>query len=109
MHIIVHSKSEFWQSWLRLHSQGLRMMTSISLSSYEIDLSNQADTLERAAAQPLNPTLQTLDMSKYDRIILTGMGSSDSASIPFEFALLRLGLPAWRIQTSRVVETPELI
>jgi glucosamine--fructose-6-phosphate aminotransferase (isomerizing) len=85
------------------------MMTSISLSSYEIDLSNQADTLERAAAQRLNPTLETLEMSKYDRIILTGMGSSDSVSIPFELALLRLGLPAWRIQTSRLLETPEMI
>jgi glucosamine--fructose-6-phosphate aminotransferase (isomerizing) len=84
-------------------------MTSISLSSYEIDLSNQADMLERAAAQPLNSALAALDLSKYDRIILTGMGSSDSVSIPFELALLRRSLPVWRIQTSRLLETPEMI
>jgi len=84
-------------------------MTSISLSSYERDLADQADTLERAAAQSLNPAIETLDMSKFDRIILTGMGSSDSVSIPFELALLRLGLPAWRIQTSRLLETAEMI
>ncbi|MHB8721823.1 MAG: SIS domain-containing protein [Steroidobacteraceae bacterium] len=85
------------------------MMTSISLSSYEIDLSNQADALERAAAHPLNPTLATLDLSKYDRIILTGMGSSDSVSIPFEYALLRQGMPVWRIQTSGLLDTPEIM
>lgn len=84
-------------------------MTPNLLSSYEIDLSNQADTLEHAAAQPLNLTVAALDLPKYERIILTGMGSSDSVSIPFELALLRLGLPVWRIQTSRLLETPEMI
>ena len=85
------------------------MITSIPPSSYEIDLSKQADTLERAAAQPLSASLAALDISEYDRIILTGMGSSDSVSIPFELALLRLGLPVWRLQTSRLLETPEMI
>ena len=84
-------------------------MTSIPLSSYELDLSHQADALEFAASKPLNREFAALDLSKYERIIITGMGSSDSVSIPFEYALLRQGLPVWRIQTSRLLDTPEVI
>jgi glutamine---fructose-6-phosphate transaminase (isomerizing) len=84
-------------------------MTSIPLSSYELDLNQQADALESAASKPLNREIETLDLSHYDRIILTGMGSSDSVSIPFEYALARQGLPVWRVQTSRLLDTPEMI
>jgi glucosamine--fructose-6-phosphate aminotransferase (isomerizing) len=37
------------------------------------------------------------------------MGSSDYASIPLELALARKGLPVWRLQASRLLETPQLI
>jgi glucosamine--fructose-6-phosphate aminotransferase (isomerizing) len=84
-------------------------MTPAQLSSYELDLRQQADALEHAASMPLEGELATLDLSGYDRIILTGMGASDSVSIPFEYALLRQGLPVWRVQTSRLLDTPELI
>lgn len=84
-------------------------MTSIPLSSYELDLYHQADALEYAASKPLNREIENLDLSQYDRIILTGMGSSDSVSIPFEYTLVRQGLPVWRVQTSRLLDTPEMI
>ena len=84
-------------------------MTSARLSSYELDLYQQADALENAASIPLTGELETLDLARFDRIILTGMGASDSASIPFEYALSRQGLPVWRLQTSRLLDTPELI
>jgi len=84
-------------------------MISMPLSSYELDLSHQADALEFAASKPLNPEFATLDLSTFERIILTGMGSSDSVAIPFEYALLRQGLPVWRIPTSRLLDTPEII
>ena len=84
-------------------------MTSVQLSSYELDLRQQTDALERAASIPLEQELETVDLSRYDRIILTGMGSSDYVSIPFEYALLRQGLPVWRVQTSRLLDTPAII
>lgn len=84
-------------------------MTLMPLSSYELDLRQQADALEMAAATPLQQELDNLDLSQYDRVILTGMGSSDYVSIPFEYALARQGVPVWRIQTSRLLDTPEMI
>jgi len=84
-------------------------MMPMPLSSYEADLSQQADALELAASQPLTPALAMLDWAPFDRIILTGMGSSDSVSIPFEYAIQRKGLPVWRLQTSRLLDTPEVI
>lgn len=84
-------------------------MAASPLSSYENNLGEQAAALERAVAVALNPDVDALDPSAYDRIILTGMGASDSAAIPLEYALSRRGLPVWRMPTSRLLDTPELV
>ena len=57
---------------------------------------------------PLPPGIATLDLTRFDRIILTGMGSSDFMTIPLELHLARRGLPVWRLQTSRLLEMPIL-
>ncbi len=78
-------------------------------SGYERDMRDQPAALEANASQPLPSAIACLDLSRFDRIILTGMGSSDYATIPFELTLARLGLPVWRIQTSRLLEMLQLI
>ena len=84
-------------------------MNTLTQSGYEQDMLDQPAALEAHVSQALPHAIASLDLSQFDRIILTGMGSSDYATIPFELMLARLGLPVWRIQTGRLLETPQLI
>ncbi|MCB8881376.1 SIS domain-containing protein [Acidisoma cellulosilytica] len=84
-------------------------MNNLTQNGYEQDMLDQPAALDAHAAQALPPAIAALDMARFDRIILTGMGSSHYATIPFELMLARLGLPVWRIQTGRLLEMPQLI
>lgn len=84
-------------------------MPSTSLSAYEFDVAGQPEAMIRVAEESSDGVLPDLDLTRFDRIILTGMGSSDSVAIPFEIAIARRGLPVLRIQTSNLLEMPELI
>jgi glucosamine--fructose-6-phosphate aminotransferase (isomerizing) len=84
-------------------------MTHPSTPGFEHDMFDQPAALELCASMPLPPGIATLDLTRFDRIILTGMGSSDFMTIPLELHLARRGLPVWRLQTSRLLEMPELI
>jgi glucosamine--fructose-6-phosphate aminotransferase (isomerizing) len=84
-------------------------MNDMTRSGYERDMLDQPAALEAYASQPLPSAIASLDLSRFSRIILTGMGSSDYATIPFELTLARLGLPVWRVQTGRLLEMPQLI
>jgi glucosamine--fructose-6-phosphate aminotransferase (isomerizing) len=84
-------------------------MTYIATPGYEQDIFDQPAALERLAAMSLPPGVAALDFTLFDRIILTGMGSSDFVTIPLELYLARRGLPVWHLQTSRLLEMPELI
>lgn len=84
-------------------------MTDRFATAYERDMSEEAVGLLRFAEAPLSADLSRLDLHGYERIVLSGMGGSDCAMIPFELALARAGLPAWRIPAGRLLETPELI
>ena len=84
-------------------------MTSSPVAGFEQDILYQPDALEFCASKPLPPGIASLDFGQFERIILTGMGSSDYVTIPLELMLARAGLPVWRIQTNRLLETPELI
>ena len=65
------------------------------LSPYERDMRDQPDALRHQLAIPLPHHLERLDLDSYNRIILTGMGSSHSAAIPLWRALVARGWPAW--------------
>ena len=84
-------------------------MTTALKSSFEQDILDQPTALERIADAKLPHEVSELDLGRFDRIILTGMGSSDYASIPLELALAGAGFPVWRLQSSRLLETPRLI
>jgi glucosamine--fructose-6-phosphate aminotransferase (isomerizing) len=84
-------------------------MNDLIQSDYERDMLDQPAALEAFASQVLASGIASLDLARFDRIILTGMGSSDYATIPFELTLARLGLPVWRVQTGRLLEMRQLI
>jgi glutamine---fructose-6-phosphate transaminase (isomerizing) len=84
-------------------------MTSLSASGFEFDILGQADALAAFAVEPVPGAVAKLDFASFDRIILTGMGSSDYATLGFELMLARRGLPVWRLQTSRLLETLEMV
>nr|WP_281376282.1 SIS domain-containing protein [Burkholderia guangdongensis] len=48
-------------------------------------------------------------MSRYERIVLTGMGSSDFATIPIERDLASRGYPVWRVDAGSLLDFPQLI
>ncbi|WP_233593010.1 SIS domain-containing protein [Candidatus Pantoea deserta] len=58
---------------------------------------------------PLPESLKTLKLHEYDRIVLTGMGSSDYGLIPIERALIAKGYPVWRVDAGRLLDMPNLV
>ncbi|WGS55261.1 SIS domain-containing protein (plasmid) [Paraburkholderia sp. D15] len=79
------------------------------ISPYERDISDQLTAIADQLAYELPPSLRRLDVSRFDRIVLTGMGSSHYATIPIERGLAARGLPVWRIDTGSLLDFPELI
>lgn len=84
-------------------------MTSRPKIGFEHDILEQGAALSTYASEPLPQFLVTLDFGRFDRIIFTGMGSSDYVSLGIELALARKGLPVWRIQTSHLLQALEWI
>jgi glucosamine--fructose-6-phosphate aminotransferase (isomerizing) len=84
-------------------------MTLPMIAGFEQDILEQPDALASFASRPLPAGIASLDLTQFDRIIMTGMGSSDYVTIPLELLLARQGMPIWRLQTSRLLETLEMI
>jgi glucosamine--fructose-6-phosphate aminotransferase (isomerizing) len=79
-----------------------------SATPFESDIAEQPDALLRLAASDL-PELGDLVARRWDRIVFTGMGSSDYASVPTWRRLIAAGLPTWSIDTSQLLDNPDLI
>ena len=82
-------------------------MSSQDPSGFAADMLDQPAALAVLAVPPA-PDLP-VDLTRFSRIVLTGMGSSDYATIPLELLLCGRGLPVWRLQTSRLLDTPEML
>lgn len=76
---------------------------------YENDISMQPEAALAQLNTPLPEGLKSLKLDGYDRIILTGMGSSDYGLIPIERALAARGYPVWRIDAGRLLDMPSLV
>jgi len=75
---------------------------------FEHDIAEQPEALRRlAATRPaaLGPLLD----ERWERIVLTGMGSSHFAGLPTWRALTELGIPAWAIDTGQLLDAPALV
>ena len=76
---------------------------------FEHDIADQPEAL-RAFAQSTPPTgLTELLSGHYDRIVLSGMGSSHFAALPTWRQLVAAGLPAWWVDTGQLLDSPHLI
>jgi glutamine---fructose-6-phosphate transaminase (isomerizing) len=79
------------------------------ITPFEQDILEQPAALRRQAGYDLPEGIRSLVEHGWDRIILTGMGSSHFAGVPTWRALARLGLPVWAIDTSKLLDTPGLV
>lgn len=81
----------------------------MSPTPFEQNIAEQPDTLRAFAHAGPVPGLTGLDASGYDRIVLTGMGSSHHAALPTWRRLAGQGQPAWWVDTGQLLDTPALV
>jgi fructoselysine-6-P-deglycase FrlB-like protein len=79
------------------------------ITPFEFDILDQPDALLRLANAPEIAGLKELRGRAWDRIVLTGMGSSHFAGIPTWRKLTELGHNVWSVDTGQLLDTPELI
>lgn len=79
------------------------------LTPFEADILEQPSALRRLAAAGPGGDVRSLAERSWDRIVLTGMGSSYFAGIPTWRALVAAGMPAWSVDTGQLLDTPELV
>ncbi|WP_338559938.1 SIS domain-containing protein [Erwinia sp. E_sp_B04_7] len=84
-------------------------MTPTRFSDYEKELDQQVTALNDQLDYALPDELNSLDLSHYDRIVLSGMGSSDYALIPIERELIAQGYSVWRIDAGRLLDMPNIV
>jgi glucosamine--fructose-6-phosphate aminotransferase (isomerizing) len=78
-------------------------------SPFEIDIHGQADALRGYAQSTLPAELAETLRERYERIVLTGMGSSHSAALPTWRGLVADGHPTWWVDTGQLLDTPQLV
>ncbi len=78
------------------------------VTPFERNIAEQPDALRELAGAAL-PDLADLAGRPWDRIVLTGMGSSHFAGLPTWRRLTALGRPAWTVDTGQLLDTAELI
>jgi glucosamine--fructose-6-phosphate aminotransferase (isomerizing) len=84
-------------------------MTGSTASAFELNMAEEPAALLDFAGTTLPDAVTRTDFGSFARIILTGMGGSDHATIAFEALLARRGLPVWRLAAGRLLEMPELV
>lgn len=67
------------------------------------DIRSQADGLRRVLESDLSGQLAAITSRRYERIVLSGMGSSLFAPYPAWLACVRAGLPAWWIEAGELL------
>jgi glucosamine--fructose-6-phosphate aminotransferase (isomerizing) len=80
----------------------------LEATPFENDIAEQPAALRRLAASAF-PDLRGVVKHKWDRIIFTGMGSSDYAAIPTWRRLIALGLPTWALDTGQLLDNLDLV
>lgn len=81
----------------------------MTLSGFERDVVAQGGALRAFARSLLPDGLERLLQGPYDRVVLTGMGSSHFASLPTWRSLVAHGRAAWSVDTGRLLDVPGLV
>lgn len=83
------------------------MTQSLTRSAYEIGILRQAQTVQAVVDAGLETSTRRYLESvpgRFERVVMTGMGSGPWASYPAYLRLLRAGVPVWVIETSELLE-----
>ena len=78
-------------------------------SSFELDIDDQAAALSAFGAASAPEGLDAIARGAYDRIVLTGMGSSFYAAMPSWRRLVDAGKTAWCVDAGQLLDSPRLI
>jgi fructoselysine-6-P-deglycase FrlB-like protein len=76
---------------------------------FERDVDDQAEALRAFTQSALSPAVTRLLHGRYERIVLTGMGSSHFAALPGWRRLADAGHPAWWVDSGQLLDAPGLI
>jgi glucosamine--fructose-6-phosphate aminotransferase (isomerizing) len=76
---------------------------------FERDVADQAEALRAFTLSALSPAVTKLLRGRYERIVLTGMGSSHFAALPGWRRLADAGHPAWWVDSGQLLDAPGLI
>ena len=76
---------------------------------FERDIGDQAEALLAFSQSANPPDVGRLLRGHYDRVVLTGMGSSHFAALPSWRRLIDAGYPAWWVDTGQLLDSPRLI
>ena len=76
---------------------------------FERDIGDQAEALLAFSQSATPPDVSRLLRGHYDRVVLTGMGSSHFAALPSWRRLIDAGYPAWWVDTGQLLDSPRLI
>jgi glutamine---fructose-6-phosphate transaminase (isomerizing) len=76
---------------------------------FERDIAAQPEALRAFAHTDVIPALAELRSRGYERVVLTGMGSSHDAALPTWRRLAGRGQAAWWVDTGQLLDTPELV
>jgi glutamine---fructose-6-phosphate transaminase (isomerizing) len=84
-------------------------MSASPPSPFERDIAAQPEALRAFAHTDGHPGLPALRSGTWDRIVLTGMGSSHDAALPTWRRLVQAGQAAWWADTGQLLDAPELV
>jgi glutamine---fructose-6-phosphate transaminase (isomerizing) len=79
------------------------------ITPFERDIGDQAEALLAFSQSATPPGLPRLLHGHYDRVVLTGMGSSHFAALPSWRRLADAGYPAWWVDSGQLLDSPRLI
>lgn len=79
------------------------------LNPFERNIREQSDALRALRDAGTDPRLAAIVRRPWERVVLTGMGSSHFAGLPTWRALVEAGVPAWNIDAGQLLDTPGLI
>lgn len=80
-----------------------------AVTPFEENIREQPEALRTVTAVGPDPRLAEFADRPWDRIVLTGMGSSHTVGLPTWRAIAATGRPVWNIDAGQLLDTPGLI
>jgi glucosamine--fructose-6-phosphate aminotransferase (isomerizing) len=79
------------------------------VSAFDSDIAEQSAALRNLVEAVIAHPLRLPDVRGFDRVVLTGMGTSHHSALPSWRHLVAARLPAWWLSTAALLDSPQLI